>query len=63
MQRVLHSEEYKRLAKKENGGSGSESKRASQVRRRQTIDKYWKKVIFSKESQIVLGTKNHVYIW
>ena len=28
-----------------------------------TVDNYWKKVIFSDKSQIVLGTNNRVYIW
>ena len=28
-----------------------------------TVDNYWKKVVFSDESQIVLGTNNRVYIW
>ena len=32
-------------------------------RRGKTVDNYWKKVIFSDESQIVPGTNNHVYIW
>ena len=32
-------------------------------RRSRTVDNYWKKVIFSDESQIVLGTNNRVYIW
>ena len=31
--------------------------------RSRTVDNYWKKVIFSDESQIVLGTNNCVYIW
>ena len=32
-------------------------------RRGRTVDNYRKKVIFSDESQIVLGTNNRVYIW
>ena len=32
-------------------------------RRGRTVHNYWKKVIVSDESQIVLGTNNHVYIW
>ena len=32
-------------------------------RRGRTVDNYWKKEIFSDESQIVLGTNNRVYIW
>ena len=32
-------------------------------RRGRTVDNYRKKVIFSGESQIVLGTNNRVYIW
>ena len=31
-------------------------------RRGRTVDNYWKKVIFSDESQIVLATNNRVYI-
>ena len=32
-------------------------------RRGRTVDNYWKKVIFSDKSQIVLGTNKSVYIW
>ena len=32
-------------------------------RRGRTLDNYRKKVIFSDESQIVLGTNNRVYVW
>ena len=32
-------------------------------RRGRTVDNYWKKVIFSDESQIVLATNNRAYIW
>ena len=32
-------------------------------RRGRTVDDYRKKVIFSDESQIVLGTNNRVYVW
>ena len=31
--------------------------------RDRTVDNYWEKVVFSDESQIVLGTNNCVYIW
>ena len=45
-----------------------EANRKKQVKwckeqRGRTVDNYWKKVIFSDESQIVLGTNNRVYIW
>ena len=32
-------------------------------RRSRTVDNCWKKVIFSDESQIVLGANNRIYIW
>ena len=70
VQRVLHLEGYKRrpVSEKQNGGSGSESKKSessgvkSEEVEQQTTT-YWKKVIFSDESQIVLGTNNRIYIW
>ena len=31
--------------------------------KRWTVDNYWKKAIFSDESQTVFGTNNSVYIW
>ena len=34
-----------------------------QTRRNWTVDKNWKKWIFSDESQVVVGTNNRVYIW
>ena len=67
MQRVLHSEGYKRgLAKKKMVvREANQKKRVKwcQERRGRTLDNHWKKVIFSNESQIVLGTNNRVYIW
>ena len=41
----------KRIEKSESSGVKSEE-----------VGNYWKKVIFSDESQIVLGTNNRVYI-
>ena len=32
-------------------------------RRGRTVDNHWEKVMFSDESQIVLGTNNRDYIW
>ena len=67
VQRVLHSKGYKRrLAKKKV--VVREANRKKRVkwwkeRRGRTADNYWKKLIFSDESQIVLGTNNRVYIW
>ena len=67
VQRVLHSEGYKRgLAKKKMVvREANQKKRVKwcQERRGRTLDNHWKKVIFSNESQIVLGTNNRVYIW
>ena len=45
-----------------------EANRKKQVKwckeqRGRTVDNYWRKVIFSDESQIVLGTNKCVYIW
>ena len=50
VQSVLHSEGYKRrLAKKKNGGSGSEAKKASEVvyTAKKSDGRHWRKVIFS----------------
>ena len=67
VQRVLHLEGYKRgLAKKKMVvREANQKKRVKwcQERRGRTLDNHWKKVIFSNESQIVLGTNNRVYIW
>ena len=67
MQRELHSEGYKRrLAKKKMVVLEVNRKKGvkwSKQRRSRMVDNYWKKVIFSDESQIVLGTNNQVYIW
>ena len=67
MQRELHSEGYKRrLAKKKMVVREVNRKKRvkwCKQRRSRTVDNYWKKVIFSGESQIVLGTNNRVYIW
>ena len=66
VQRVFYSEGYKRrLAKKKM--VVREANRKNRVkwckeRRGRTVDNHWKKVIFSDESQIVLGTNNRVYI-
>ena len=45
-----------------------EANRKKQVKwckeqRGRTVDNYWRKVIFSAESQIALGTNKCVYIW
>ena len=66
--RVLHSEGYKRrLAKKKMVVREVNRKKRvkwCKQRRSRTVDNYWKKVIFSDDSQIVLGTNNPgVYIW
>ena len=62
VQRVLHSEGYKRrLAKKEMVVRESNPKKWvkwCKERRGRTVDNYWKKVMFSDESQIVLGKTN-----
>ena len=67
VQRELHSEGYKRrLAKKKmvvREVNWKKRVKWCKVRRSRTVDKYWKKVIFSYECQIVLGTNNRVYIW
>ena len=67
VQRELHSEGYKRrLAKKKMVVREVNRKKRvkwCKQRRSRTVDNYWKKVIFSDESQIVLGTNNRVYIW
>ena len=67
VQRVLHSEGYKRrlTKKKMVVWEANRKKRVKwcKERRGRTVDNYWKKVIFSDESQIVLGTNNRVYIW
>ena len=66
-QRVLHSEGYKRrLAKKKMVIQEANRKKRvkwCQERRARTVGNYWKKVTFSDESQIVLGTNNRVCIW
>ena len=67
VQRVLHSKGYKRrLAKKKVVVREANRKKRvkwRKERRGRTADNYWKKLIFSDESQIVLGTNNRVYIW
>ena len=67
VQRVLHSEGYKRrLARKKMVVQEENRKKRvkwCKERRGRTVDYYWKKVIFSDESQIVLSTNNRVYIW
>ena len=67
VQRVLHSEGYKRrLAKKKMVVQEANRKKRvkwCQEQRGRTVGNYWKKVIFSDESQIVLGTNNRVYVW
>ena len=67
VQRVLHSEGYKRrLAKKKMVVRQANRKKRGKwckERRGRTVDNYWKKVVFLDESQIVLGTNNRVYIW
>ena len=67
VQREWHSEGYKRrLAKKKKVVREVNRKKRvkwCKQRRSRTVDNYWKKVIFSDESQIVLGTNNRVYIW
>ena len=67
VQRVLHPEWYKRrLAKKKMVVREANRKKRvkwCKERRGRTVDNHWKKVIFSDESQIVLGTNNRVYIW
>ena len=67
VQRVLHSEGYKRrLAKKKMMVREANRKKRlkwCKQRRSRTVDNYWKKVIFLDESQIFLGTNNRVYIW
>ena len=64
---VLHSEGCKRrLAKKKMVVREANRKKRGKwckERRGRTVYNYWKKVIFSDESQIVLGTNNRVYIW
>ena len=66
VQRLLHSEGYKgRLAKKKMVVREANRKKRvkwCKERRDRTVDNYWKKVIFSDETQIVLGTNNRVYI-
>ena len=63
VQRVLHSEGYKRrLAKKKMVvREANRKKRVKWCKERtgRTVDNYWKKVMFLDESQIVLGTNNH----
>ena len=67
VQRVLHSEGYnRRLAKKKMVVRKANRKKRVKwctERRSRTVDNYWEKVMFSDESQIVLGTNNRVYIW
>ena len=67
VQRVLHSEGYKRrLAKKKMVVRKANRKKRvkwCKERRSRTVDNYWEKVMFSDESQIVFGTNNRVYIW
>ena len=59
---MLHSEGYKRrLAKKKMVVRQATRKKRVEwckERRGRTVDNYWKKVIFSDENQIVLGTNN-----
>ena len=65
VQRVLHSERYKRrLAKKKmvvrEANRKKRVKWLKQRRSRTVTENYWKKVIFLYESQILLGTNNRV---
>ena len=67
VQRVLHSEGYKRrLAKKKMVVREANRKKRvkwCKERRGRTVENCWEKVMFSDESQIMLGTNNRVYIW
>ena len=67
VQRVLHSEGYKRrLAKKKMVVREANRKKGvlwCKERRSRTVDDYWKKVVFSDESQVVIGANNRIYIW
>ena len=67
VQKVLHSEGCKRRLAIKKMQVVREANRKKRVklckeRRGRTVDDYWKKVIFSSESQIVLCTNNRVYI-
>ena len=67
VQRVLHSEGYKRRSAKKKVvvREVNRKKRVNWCKERKshTVDEYWRKVIFSDESHIVLGANNRVYIW
>ena len=62
MQRLLHSEGYKRRSAKKKVVV-QEANRKKRVKwskegRGRTADNYWEKVLFSDGSQIMLGTNN-----
>ena len=67
VQRALHSEGYRRrvIKKKVLVRQVNQRKRVKWCKDRKnfTVNDYWKQVIFSDESQVVLGKNNHYYIW
>ena len=66
VQRALHSEGYRRrVIKKVLVRQVNQRKRVKWCKDRKnfTVNNYWKQVIFSDESQVVLGKNNHYYIW
>ena len=67
VQRALHSEGYRRrvIKKKVLVRQVNQRKRVKWCKDRKnfTVNDYWKQVIFSDESQVVLGKNNRYYIW
>jgi len=67
VQRALRSEGYRRRIAKKKAivREVNRKKRVKWCKERKnlTVNDHWKKVIFSDESQVVIGAKNRVYIW
>ena len=67
VQRFLHSRDMKRrvVRKRMVVSEVNRKKRLNWCleKRRLSVDQYWKTVIFSDESQVVVGDDHRVYVW
>ena len=65
--RKLHEEGFQRRAVRKlmvvRDVNRKKRVRWCKERKNWTVDNEWKKIIFSDESQIIIGTNNRVYIW
>lgn len=67
VQRILHENHiYRRVVRKRMVVKEINRKKRLAwclQKRRLTVDQFWKNIIFSDESQVVLGQNNRVYVW